>query len=106
MPRVRIIDTYSHMFGEAVLDQLHPDLKREVLEILTTTPIPEATKRSREKTKRGTIVWSGKDFNIPLARKFRSMGWNQRKIFYPHQSRYFIDVDFCKDAVALEIQFG
>ena len=106
MPNLVIVDSYSHMFGEAVLDQLEPGLKQEVVEILTTTIIPNATKLSREKTKQGQVVWSGKDFNIPLGREFRANNWKKRKIFFPDQRRYFIDVDFAKGGVALEIQFG
>ena len=106
MPRLQITDAYSHMFGEAVLDQLHAGLKREVIRIITSTAIAPATKRSREKTKKGRTVWSGKDFNRPLSQAFRSQGWGKRKIFFPAQDRYFIDVDFAKSGVALEMQFG
>ncbi len=106
MPRIRVVDAYSHMFGDAVLERHHPALQREVMQVLTTTPIANPTKPSREKTKQGQIVWSGKDFNTPLAREFRRLGWNKTKLYYPGQSRYFIDVDFCKGGVALEIQFG
>ncbi len=101
-----ITDGYSHMFGEAVLDALHPDLKAEVLEVLKTTAIGAATKRSLERTKKGRTVWSGKDFNVPLAAELRRRGWEKRKLFYPEQARYFIDVDFAKGKVAIEIQFG
>jgi hypothetical protein len=106
MPRIRIVDGYSHMFAEAVLQLHHPALQAEVVRVLTGTPISAPTKQSREKTKQGRIVWSGKDFNRPLAREFRDLGWRKTKLHYPGQSRYFIDVDFCKERVALEIQFG
>lgn len=106
MPLIRIVDSYSHMFGEAVLDQLHPALKKEVVLVLTTTPIGEPSKPSLEKTKQGKIVWSGKDFNGPVGREFRRGGWKRRKVFFPNQARYFIDVDYCKEQVAVEIQFG
>lgn len=101
-----ITGTYSHMFGEAVLDRLHAGMKREVLDTIATTKVEPATKESREKTKQGQTVWSGKDFNQPLGAQFRSRGWERRKIFYPEQTRYFIDVDFAKGRVALEMQFG
>ncbi len=106
MPSLYIVDAYSHMFGEAVLDQLHSGAKRELVQVLTTTPISAATKQSREKTKQGKVVWSGKDFNDPLTRAFRREHWEKRKVFFPDQSRYFIDIDFAKGKVALEIQFG
>ncbi|MEX0787080.1 MAG: BglII/BstYI family type II restriction endonuclease [Dehalococcoidia bacterium] len=101
-----ITDTYSHMFGEAVLDSLHSSLKKEVEDIVTSTPIPQASKQSKEKTKAGRTVWSGKDFNRPLEASFRGQGWERRKIYFPEQTRYYIDVDFAKDGVAVEIQFG
>ena len=106
MPQIQIVDAYSHMFGEAVLDQLHPGLKGEVVRILTNKPVAGRTKPSAEKTKIGKLVWSGKDLNGPLGGEFRRSGWVRRKVFYAGQSRYFIDVDYCKSGVAVEIQFG
>lgn len=106
MPSLQIVDSYSHMFGEAVLDQMHPSLKHEVVRVITSANIPAATKRSKEKTKRGRTVWSGKDFNGPLGAALRGLGWEKRKVYFPDQDRYFIEVDFAKSRVALEIQFG
>jgi len=106
MPQIQVVDSYSHMFGESVLDQLHSSLKEEVLAILATTRIAAQSKSSAEKTKQGKLVWSGKDLNGPLGAEFRQNGWERRKVFYPGQSRYFIDVDYCKGGVAVEIQFG
>ncbi len=106
MPRLIVVDSYSHMFGEGVLDALYPSAKAEIRDILTTTSIPMPSKVSDEKTKRGKLVWSGKDFNEPLAREFRKQGWETRRFFYPGQAQYYIDVDFCKDRVSVEVQFG
>ena len=106
MPQLRIVDSYSHMFGEAILDRLYTKLKRELVDILTTAEIGAATKQSLEKTKQGKTVWSGKNFNPPLKEAFRGAGWEKRLIYYPDQSTYFIDVDFAKGKVALEVQFG
>ncbi|MFQ5880120.1 MAG: BglII/BstYI family type II restriction endonuclease [Dehalococcoidia bacterium] len=94
------------MFGESVLDNLYPDVKREVLSILTNTPILAASKVSEEKTRKGRVVWSGKDFNEPLELAFRRQGWEKRRFYYPGQSRYYIDVDFCKGRASVEVQFG
>lgn len=106
MPNVAIVASYSHMFGEEILNQLHPSMKDEVIQVLTTTPIAAASKASREKTKQGKTVWSGKDFNGPLQQEFRGRGWQKRKVYFAGQGRYFIDVDFCKGQVAVEVQFG
>ncbi len=106
MPYLQIVDSYSHMFGEAILDQLHPALKREVVDVITKTKIPQATKRSKEKTRYGQIVWSGKDFNGPLSAALKDLLWEKRKVIYPGQTSYYIDVDFARGQVAVEIQFG
>jgi hypothetical protein len=106
MPNLLVVDTYSHMFGEEVLDTKHSGLKHEVFSVIRETPIAASTKLSREKTKQGRTVWSGKDFNSPLAAQLRELGWERRKIFFQEQERFFIDVDFVKDQVAVEMQFG
>lgn len=106
MPKLVIVDSYSHMFGESVLATLHSGVQAEIMEILTGTVIPPASKMSHERTRTGQLVWSGKDFNGALAPEFRRRGWERRKFFYPGQSRYFIDVDFCKGGVSVELQFG
>lgn len=94
------------MFGEEVLDRIHSQLKEEVIQVLTTTTILAATKLSGEKTKVGKVVWSGKDFNDPLASQFRSRGWEKKRVAFPDQKRYGFEVDFVKGGVALEIQVG
>jgi hypothetical protein len=94
------------MFGEQVLVGLHPDIQAEILHILGSTPIPPSSKISHERTKGGQVVWSGKDFNGPLGQEFRRRGWQRRKFYYPGQTQYFIDVDFCKARVSVEAQFG
>lgn len=106
MPKLVVVDSYSHMFGEPVLATLHPDVQAEIVEILTGTAIPSASKTSYERTETGQLVWSGKDFNAALVPEFRRRGWERRKFFYPGQAQYFIDVDFCKGRVSVELQFG
>jgi hypothetical protein len=86
------------MFGKEIVWALYSDLAQEVLSIITGTTVAAASKASGEKTKQGRIVWSGKDFNVPLGQRFRAHGWQKRKIHYPGQDRYFIDVDYCKGA--------
>ena len=94
MPGIIVVDSYSHLFGQAVLEQHHTDLQEEVLAILRRTVVLQASKASLEKTKKGKIVWSGRDFNVPLGQAFKDGGWKKRKLYFPGQSRYFIDVDY------------
>jgi hypothetical protein len=50
------------------------------------------------------LIYSGKDFNKPLTEAFRSHGWARRRINF--SNRNYIDLDLCKDRIALEMQFG
>lgn len=94
------------MFGAEVLEHSYSNLKSEIEQVITTTYIPLPSKTSKEKTKAGQVVYSGRDFNAPLEMAFRERGWQKRRATYPEQARFFIDVDFCKEKVGLEIQFG
>ena len=104
MPHLVITQEYSHMGGEEILAFKYPKLKAEIIQILTTTNIPPASKISREKTKRGQLVWSGKDFNKPLRKAFRLAGWKKKRANLKY-GRY-IECDYCKRRVAIEVQFG
>ncbi len=35
MPSLQIVDSYSHMFGEEILDRVHSALKHEVVDVIT-----------------------------------------------------------------------
>lgn len=106
MAKILILDSYSHMFGAEVLEFKYPALRSEILAVLANTEVPRATKPSKEKTRVGELVYSGEDLNEPLARALRQLGWQQRRVYWPDQRRYFIDVDFVKERVGLEVQFG
>jgi len=104
MPRLLISDEYSHLFGKEVLRHKYRTLYQEICDVLRSTDVPLKTKASREKTKRGKLVYSGKDFNGPLTNALKAQGWRRRRINF--SNRNYIDLDLCKERVALEIQFG
>jgi len=106
MPTLTIANDYSHLFGRAVLEHLHLSLHREIAHILTTTLIPPMTKPSKEKTKVGQSVYSGKDFNTPLSIALKGAGWEPRRLVYDQSQSYSTTVDFTKGRVGLELQFG
>lgn len=104
MPTLRIRDEYSHLFGKEVLRHTYRSLYQEICGVLCSTSVPLKTKPSREKTKQGRLVYSGKDFNSPLAAAFKAHGWGRRRIKF--SMRNYIDLDLCKERVAVEVQFG
>ena len=106
VPTLVVSETHSHLFGKEILDSKYPHIVGEILEILATTSIMEPSKVSKEKGRRGQVVYAGPDFNKPLGREFKQRGWAARKVFYQNQKRYYIDVDFYKERIGLEIQMG
>ncbi len=105
MGSIFISDRYSHMFGQEILERVYPEELREVESILTTTEVTR-TKICREEKRFGELIFSGKDFNAPLAAGLGAEGWKKRRVIYPGQTDYWFEVDFCKGKVGLEIQFG
>ena len=107
MPHLVIVQEYSHMGGKEILSVKYPDLMKEIVDVLTNTLIPPASKVSKEKTKPGKVVWSGNDFNIPLRKAFQSAGWEKRRLDLEYgEFKGFIEGDFHKERVGLEVQFG
>jgi hypothetical protein len=100
-----VVDSCSHMFGEEVLIYRHKNIHEEILEVLDRTPVVRSLV-SQESRRYGELLFSGKDFNGPLEEAFRSRGWLPRTLVYPGQTDYSFTVDFCKEKVGLEIQFG
>jgi hypothetical protein len=103
MSKLVISDEFSHMGGKEFIFQRYPQLANEIKEVITTTVILSKSKVSREKTRKGRLVWSGKDFNTPLKKAFKDAGWQKEKIDLEHGS---VEVDFYKEKVAVEVQFG
>jgi len=104
MPRLYIENEYSHMGGLELLKVNKPYLYQEILTIFKTTEIPEPIKESREKTMKGKMVWSGPAFNKPLSESFKRLGWDKKR--YDLGNNRSIEIDFVKERVGLEIQFG
>ncbi|MFX0182937.1 MAG: BglII/BstYI family type II restriction endonuclease [Candidatus Hodarchaeota archaeon] len=103
MPRLIITDEFSHMGGGEYISQNYPHLKKEVIEIISTTTIPNKSKYSKEKGKKGRLVWQGSDFNKPLEKAFKNKNWEKLKHTLEHG---WIESDFHKEKIVVEVQFG
>ncbi|MFQ5915749.1 MAG: BglII/BstYI family type II restriction endonuclease [Nitrospinota bacterium] len=106
MPRLAISADHSHMFGREILEHKYPLLYGEIRDIIEGTEVRERIKISREKAKEGRPIWSGQAINPPLERRFRQQGWQKRREPMQQGTGAWINVDYCKEKVALEAQFG
>lgn len=132
---MRVAKKYSHLNGEEYLIVHHPELLSEILGVIEGIDAEQyKTKVSKEKTRRGQMLYSPSELNKAFKEKFEEMGWFEHKINYfmtdneliarqtmtleKEDQKRIIDnnqliaypgknqTDFVKDKVAIEVQFG
>lgn len=133
---MRITQFYSHLNGYEYLMVHKPHLWTEILSAIENVDAHTAlTKISKEKTKIGAVLYSPADLNALFKQQFSISGWKERRInyfvnedlkttqetvdirnaaeqqaiiqangFVPY--RTYNQVDFVKERVAIEVQFG
>ena len=112
---------YSFKNGAKIIGRRWPDLLAEIEEIITGVDAEQQkTKKSREKTMPGQILFSPIRLNKAIAAKFGAKGWHKQRVAcdYPTQfykSGYsakalrhgaFREMDFTKNRLGVEVQFG
>ena len=132
---MRVAARYSHLNGLEFLIVHHKDLLEEIEEVVGSVDAEGCrTKKSREKTQPGRLLYSPIDMNKALAAGFRERGWMQRRQDFwvtadervvrgiaglqPDKQKEAIEAaghepirsynqtDFVKERVAVEVQFG
>ena len=132
---MNIAAQYSHLNGWEYLQAHKPELWEEVCQVIKAINAKEyKNKQSKEKTRKGEMLYSPKEINKAFEREFSKLGWKQRRYtFYvthdekvlrkiismdaPEQKqeisqlgldpiRSYNQTDFIKDRVAVEIQMG
>lgn len=133
---MKIAQVYSHLNGLEFLLVHKPDLWKEIQESIHNIDAAEAlTKISKEKTKIGEVLFSPSCLNELFKQEFNDKGWEENRISYfvnedLQTTRVTVDirekeqqknaiiasgftpyltynqVDFVKDRVAVEVQFG
>ncbi|MEW6097013.1 MAG: BglII/BstYI family type II restriction endonuclease [bacterium] len=104
---------YSHLGGLEILKVRYPHIEKEIDEIIKSIKITSRTKVSREKTKKGKLLYSPIDMNRTFKTEFRRRGYKELKDFYSifaydgkHNINAFKQIDFMKQRVLVEVQFG
>ena len=104
---------YSHLGGSEILSVRFPKIEKQIDEIISKVKANK-TKISKEKTMRGESLYNPKDLNKQFKELFRKRGFEELKDFYEISlPKYplkikgaFKQVDFYKENVLLEVQFG
>jgi len=112
---------YSFNNGLFVLKKEHPTLIKEIEEIIGEVNAQlYKTKKSREKTMPGRLLYSPVKLNNAFKEQFSKRGWESKRItcdypkgFYEHtycakpsSVGAFREMDFLKERVGVEVQFG
>jgi hypothetical protein len=110
---IKVVYEYSHLGGSEILTVRYPRLKDEIYVAIAEVSAP-ATKQSREKTMRGRMLVDPKAMNRGFRQAFHSRGYLQLRDTYTIRipdsevaiPGAFKQVDFVKDKVLVEVQFG
>lgn len=114
---MKIINTYSFKGGENFFKQKHSKELKDVFGAIKALDADLClTKESKEKTKKGQILFSPVDMNNQLKSAFYKKGWTakaqdgKKKKFVEPRHAFgkgrFREMDGIKNKVGLEIQFG
>lgn len=112
---MKVVYTYSHLGGAEILAVRYPDIDKQINAAIRSIAALRKGKRSKEKGKRGRMLYAPKEINSLFRRQFcDKYGYRELKQFhtielprYPVRIRGpFKQVDFVKDRVLVEVQFG
>jgi hypothetical protein len=105
---------YSHLGGSEILMVRYPGIEREINSVIASMCDLGKTKVSKEKNMRGKRLYSPKAFNGAYKAAFNERGFRELRDTYtitlPNYEKKipgaFKQVDFVKDRVLVEVQFG
>src|SRR3989338_10751840 len=132
---MRIIEIYSHLNGAEFLQVHKPGLWREIKTVIAKIDAGKCkTKRSKEKTMKGRLLYSPIDMNANFKKLLRAKHWQESRVSYwvtkseklirktltmsSEEQKKEIEkagetpiysynqTDFVKHRVAVEVQFG
>lgn len=118
---MKIAGMYSFKGGKETIEQKYPKLLEEVQSIINQVDSEKCrTKKSREKTMRGKMLYSPESLNSRFKKYFTKLGWNNQRVPCQYPTQYytsdyvpdklnkgaFREMDFIKEKLGVEVQFG
>ncbi len=110
---MKIVYEYSHLGGSEILQVRYPEINQEIYEVIASVTAVR-TKISRERTRKGKLLYAPTDMNQQFKRAFRARGFRELRDKYtitiPNSDveipGAFKQIDFVKERVLVEVQFG
>ncbi|MBI5493241.1 MAG: restriction endonuclease [Deltaproteobacteria bacterium] len=118
---MKISGIYSFNKGEKFIKAKYPSLLEEIKEVVKQTKAEKhLTKKSREKTMTGKMLYSPKSLNVAFKKEFAKYSWTKHRenCEYSHKfytmeytprkmkGKPFREMDFIKEKLGVEVQFG
>lgn len=117
---MRIVARYSFNGGLETIEKHYPKLLKEASDVISQVSADCCkTKISREKTMSGKVLYSPPSLNQAFKDRFMERGWAHHKVLCEYSKDYFVrgyrpketkgafrDMDFVKDKLGIEVQFG
>ncbi len=110
---MRVVYEYSHLGGKEILQGRFPEQLADIHEVISLVQA-RRTKRSREKTMRGRMLYAPTDMNRQFRDHFRDRDYHEVRDHYAIElpdsdtliTGAYKQIDFVKDQVLVEVQFG
>ncbi len=108
---MRKVSEYSHLGGVEILKERFNALNDEIDKVIAAVT-PQKTKVSKEKTKRGKLLYNPRTLNADFEKEFRGFGWVELRDRFSIPTRTdtiegaYKQVDFVKDKILCEVQLG
>ena len=118
---MRVVAKFQIKQAEKVLKKNYPNELQEVYDIIKSVDAKDCLdKVSKERTKKGKILYSPVKLNKLFKGKFEERGWKPEKIKCKYSAKYYLpsyrppripeetyrEIDFVKNKVGVEVQFG
>ncbi len=117
---MKIVGIYSFNKGKEVIEKIHPQLLSEIGEIIKSIDASKyKTKKSKEKTMRGKMLYSPPKLNKAFKAQFEKKKWETVRVKCDYTTSCYIEgyknketrnafreMDFIKDELGVELQFG
>lgn len=111
---MKIVYEYSHLGGAEIMQVRYPQINSEINEVIANIRDVPRTKKSKEKSKDGKMLYSPKYLNSAFRQGLHAKDFREKRApfqvelpKYPLKIRgAFKQIDFVKSDVLVEVQFG
>ncbi len=105
---MKVVAEFSQKKGKEVIRSKYKKELAEIYAVIKSVKLSKyRTKKSKEKTMKGRMLYSPIELNKAYDKAFEKLGWKQGiRIKLPFGHGAFREMDFVKNKLGVEVQFG